>query len=131
MVEDLGLLLSEMVEPDADPWKPRITPAPGGEPSDLNLPAQELLCAATAMARLHGSRTPIFAAAPRTSSGEVEKMRERAARLAEAIPVQADMVLALAERLADRLEAAQPEVLLPDTGASNRRRCCCGLGRPS
>jgi hypothetical protein len=130
LVEDLGLLLSEMVEPEgavrapeapdpdpADPWKPRIARGRGGVPVDLDLPARALSAAAVAMARLHGSRTTAFAAPPRTSSGEVSKLRERAALLAEAAPTQGETVLALADRVARRLECERPERPLPGHGS--------------
>jgi len=118
LLDELGLQLSEMVEQDrVDPWKPMIARDRSGVPVASNTPSDALRSAATAMARLHTSRVSGFAVPPRTASADVKQVRDRAARIAEASPAEADTVLALSRRVTDRLEAAEPGVLLPGHGS--------------
>jgi hypothetical protein len=127
-VDDLALLLSEMVRESSSPnrvdapaaedsWKPRIVRRPGGMVVDLNTPTTKIRCAAATMARLHTSSISTFAVPPRTSAGDVKQVRERASRIAEANPAEADSVLALSRRVAESLEAAEPGVLMPGHGS--------------
>ncbi len=117
LVDELGLQLSEMVEAGADPWSPRVERGPDGAPVKTEPPAEALRSAAVAMARLHTSRTSAFAEPPRTAAADIKQVRDRAARIAEANPSEAGRVLAMAQRLSCRLEAAEPDSVLPGHGS--------------
>jgi len=125
-VEMLGLTLNEAVQsPEGtEPgtmrtglcaFQPRFVRGVGGEILDVVIPGEELRITANALARLHTSAVRP-AGAPRTGAKEAERARERAALIAAHNPAQAEPTQRLAEQLATRLEALQPDTYRPAHG---------------
>jgi len=116
----LGLTLNEAVQP-ATPQEPMLTGVRalqpqvlrgrGGEISDVVIPGEELRLTAVALAGLHTSGVRPGEGAPRTGAKEAKRARERAALIAAHNPGQAAEVQRLAQQLATRLEALQPDSL--------------------
>jgi len=126
VVENLGLTLHEAVEsPEGtEPetlrtglhaLQPLFERGGGGEILDVVIPGEELRMTADALARLHTSAVRP-GGPPRTGAKEAKRARERAALIAAHNPAQADVAERLAEQLATRLEALQPDAYRPAHG---------------
>src|SRR5437899_4249979 len=125
-VERLGLTLNEAVEsPEGTEPEPlrtglralqaRVVRGGAGEILDVVIPGTELRLAAHALARLHTSAARP-AGALRTGAKEAKRARERAALIAAHDPAQAAAAQRLAEQLATRLEALEPDAYRPAHG---------------
>ncbi len=118
LIEEIGLTFNEAVQP-ADPQerlltgtraiRPQIERGRGGAITANNVPVEELRLTAVALARLHTSAVRPEQSAPRTGAKEAKRARERAALIARHTPAQAEEVQRLAQSLASRLEALQPD----------------------
>ncbi len=133
MIEALGLTFNEAVQPatlqfqqgDAV-WttlrtggralQPKIEHGRDGEISAIVIPEEELRLTARALARLHTSSVHPSEATPRTGAKEAKRARDRAALIAKHTPEKADEVQSLANQLAERLSALQPESYRPAHG---------------
>jgi len=125
-VETLGLTLNEAVqspegtEPDTlrtgvRALQPRVVRGGDGAILDVVIPGEELRMTADALARLHTSAVrPV--GPPRTGADEATSARKRAALLAADNPAQAEAARRLAQHLATRLEALQPDAYRPAHG---------------
>src|SRR5438046_1782186 len=124
--ERLGLTLNEPVEsPEGTEPEPlrtglralqaRVVQGSAGEILDVVIPGTELRLAAHALARLHTSAARP-AGALRTGAKEAKRARERAALIAAHDPAQAAAAQRLAEQLATRLEALEPDAYRPAHG---------------
>jgi len=130
IIEPLGLTLHEAVQPSqrthdiwgtvrAGTWalRPQLERGRGGEVIRVIIPEEELRLTAQALARLHTSSSiHPHAATPRTGTKEAQRTKERAQLLAGHNPEQAVHVQQLAQQLASRLEALQPESYRPAHG---------------
>jgi hypothetical protein len=125
MIESLGLTFNTAVQPSnynerlvtgTRALRPQMERGKGGEITELVIPTEELWLTAIALARLHTSTVRTDESAPRTGAKEAKRARERAALIAGHNPAQADEVRRLAEQLATRLEALQPDVYRPAHG---------------
>jgi hypothetical protein len=118
VVDELGLLLTEMVRPAevGDRLAPRYHRAPDGRPIESAVPTSELRQAAWLLARLHTTAVALRVAPPHTGRDEAATVRERAARLPGVDPAGAALVLPYAERVVGLLEALPPVRLRPAHG---------------
>jgi hypothetical protein len=125
MIESLGLTFNAAVQPSkyteqlltgTRALRPRMEIGKGGEITDLVIPTEELWLTAIALARLHTSTVHPDENAPRTGAKEAKRARERASLIADHNPTQAEEVMRLAEQLATRLEALQPDLYRPAHG---------------
>jgi hypothetical protein len=124
IIEEIGLTFNEAVQP-ADPQermltgtraiRPHIARGRGGAITAISIPEEELRLTAVALARLHTSAIHPEGA-PRTGAKEAKRARERAALIARHTPAQAEEVQQLAQSLASRLEALQPDTYRPAHG---------------
>jgi thiamine kinase-like enzyme len=96
--------------------RPQIIRGRGGEITDVVIPAEELRLTAVALARLHTSTVRPHESTPRTGAKEAKRARERASLIAGHNPAQAEEVEQLAQQLATRLEALQPDTYRPAHG---------------
>jgi aminoglycoside phosphotransferase (APT) family kinase protein len=127
----LGLTFNEAVQPSAEntadgKWaslrtgsralQPQLERGRGGVITKLILPEEELRLTAQALARLHTSSVHPSGASPRTGSKEAKRARERAALIAGRNVDQAEEVQRLAQQLAQRLDALQPDQYRPAHG---------------
>ncbi len=119
-IKTLGLTLNEAVQPatSQEPMltgvralQPQVLRERGGEISDVVIPGEELRLTAVALAGLHTSGVRPGEGAPRTGAKEAKRARERAVLIAAHNPGQAAEVQRLAQQLATRLEALQPDSL--------------------
>ena len=124
-IKTLGLTINEAVQPatSQEPMltgvralQPRVVRGRGGEISDVVIPGEELRLTAVALAGLHTSGVRPGEGAPRTGAKEAKRARERAALIAAHTPGQAAEVQRLAQQLATRLEALQPDAYRPAHG---------------
>ncbi len=124
-VDEIGLTLNEAVQPaSADEHmltgtralQPRLERGRGGEISSISLPEEELHLTAVALARLHTSAVRPAGGAPRTGAKEAKRARERAALIASHNAAQAEETQQLAQDLAARLEAVEPDSYRPAHG---------------
>ncbi len=130
IIDELGLTFNEAVQPAqehdaADRWSrlrtgtrallPQLERGRGGAITQISIPDEELRLTAEALAGLHTS-TVHPKGSPRTGAKEAKRARERAALIAGRNHAQAEEVQALAQELAARLEALQPEAYLPAHG---------------
>jgi Phosphotransferase enzyme family len=125
MIGALGLAFNEAVQPTGTrerlvtgthALRPQMERGRGGEITDLVIPVEELWLTAIALARLHTSSVHPDESTPRTGSKEAKRARERAALIARHNPSQAEEVHRLAQQLAARLEALEPDVYRPAHG---------------
>ncbi len=125
IVEALGLTLNEAVQPGTaqerlvtgtHALRPTITRGKGGEITGVIIPREELQLTAKALARLHTSSVQPGEPAPRTGTKEAKRARERAALISARNPELAADVQQLAQELATRLEALQPNAYRPAHG---------------
>ena len=125
MVDSLGLTFNAAVQPKnyreqlltgTRALRPKMEKGKGGEITELVIPTEELWLTAIALARLHTSTVRPNEKAPRTGSKEAKRARDRASLIAGHNPSQADDVLRLAEQLATRLEALEPDAYRPAHG---------------
>ena len=125
MIDALGLTFNEAVQPSnaeeqlvtgTRALRPRMERGRGGEIMELVIPVEELQLSAIALARLHCSTVRPDESAPRTGAKEAKRARERAALIAGHNPAQAQEVQQLAQQLAARLEALQPDAYRPAHG---------------
>jgi Phosphotransferase enzyme family len=123
--EMLGLTFNEAVQPASaeetlrtgvHALRPQIEYGRGGEVSHVIVPAEELRLTAIALARLHTSSVHPHEKAPRTGAKEAKRARERASLITARNPAQAEEVQRLAQQLAARLDALQPDVYRPAHG---------------
>jgi hypothetical protein len=124
-IKTLGLTLNEAVQPATheEPMltgvralQPRILRGRGGEIRDVVIPTEELRLTAAALAGLHTSGVRPSEGPPRTGAKEAKRARERASLIAAHNPGQAEEVQRLAQQLATRLEALQPDAYRPAHG---------------
>ncbi|HZR44438.1 MAG TPA: aminoglycoside phosphotransferase family protein, partial [Ktedonobacteraceae bacterium] len=97
-------------------FQPQIVRGRGGSIAQIIVPEEELRLTAQALARLHTSSVHPGEGALRTGAKEAKRARERAALIAGRNPAQAEEVQQLAQQLAERLGALQPEAYLPAHG---------------
>lgn len=133
MIEALGLTFNEAVQPvttafqqDHEVWttlrtgsralRPSIEHGRNGEIAAIHVPEEELRLTARALARLHTSAVHPSETTPRTGAKEAKRARERAALIAKHTPEKAAEVQSLANQLAERLSALQPEAYRPAHG---------------
>lgn len=125
IVDEIGLTLNEAVQPaSADEHmltgtralQPRLERGRGGEISSMSIPEEELRLTAVALARLHTSAVRPAGGAPRTGAKEAKRARERAALIASHNAAQAEETQRLAQDLAARLEALEPDSYRPAHG---------------
>jgi hypothetical protein len=130
ILPSLGLTFNEAIQPPAthlldDKWhslrtgthalQAQLERGRGGAITKIVIPEEELHLAGQALARLHSS-TVTPGGAPRTGKKEAKRAKERAALIAGRNHEQAERAQALAEQLAARLEAQQPESYRPAHG---------------
>jgi len=125
IVDEIGLTLNEAVQPaSADEsmltgtraLQPRLERGRGGEVRSISVPDEELRLTAVALARLHTSEVRPTAGSPRTGAKEAKRARERAALISSHNAPQAEETQRLAQDLAARLEAIQPDSYRPAHG---------------
>jgi hypothetical protein len=125
MIDALGLALNQAVQPTntrerlvtgTRALRPQMERGRGGEITELVIPVEELWLTAIALARLHTSSVRPDESTPRTGAKEAKRARERAALIARYNPAQAEEVHRLAQQLATRLEALEPDVYRPAHG---------------
>ena len=125
MVEALGLTLTEAVQPanaeervvtGSQALRPAMIRGRGGEVTGVIIPVEELQLTAKALARLHTSSVRPDEGVPRTGAKEAKRARERAALISSHNPTMAAEVQRLAQQLATRLEALQPDEYRPAHG---------------
>ncbi len=125
MIDSLGLTFNAAVQPTnyheqlltgTRALRPKMEKGKGGEITGLVIPTEELWLTAIALARLHTSTVRPDEKKPRTGAKEAKRARERASLIAGHNPAQAEDVLRLAEQLATRLEALEPDVYRPAHG---------------
>lgn len=125
MVEDLGLTLTEAVQPanaeervvtGSQALRPVMMRGRGGEITGVIIPVEELQLTAKALARLHTSSVRPDGGVPRTGAKEAKRARERAALISSHNPAIASEVQRLAQQLATCLEALQPDEYRPAHG---------------
>ena len=125
IVNELGLTFNEAVQPaehgehmltGTRALQPRMERGRGGEIINLAIPVEELRLTAVALARLHTSAVHPDEKTPRTGAKEAKRARDRAALIARHNPAQAEEVQQLAQQLASRLEALQPDSYRPAHG---------------
>jgi thiamine kinase-like enzyme len=80
------------------------------------IPTEELWLTAIALSRLHTSTVRPDEKSPRTGAKEAKRARERASLIAGHNSSQAEEVLRLADQLATRLEALEPDAYRPAHG---------------
>jgi thiamine kinase-like enzyme len=130
ILSSLGLTFNEAIQPSThaethDQWhtlrtgvralQPRLERGHGGEITQITIPVEELRLTGQALARLHSS-TVMSKDAPRTGAKEAKRARERATLIASRNPAQAERVQTLAQQLATRLQASQPDKYMPAHG---------------
>lgn len=130
IIDSLGLTFNEAVQPAVESpadgrWvslrtgsralQPQLKYGRGGVITQVLLPDEELRLTAQALARLHTS-TVHPDEAPRTGAKEAKRAHERAALIAGRNAEQAEEVQRLAQELATRLNALQPEQYRPAHG---------------
>jgi hypothetical protein len=130
ILPSLGLTFNEAIQPPAhietnDQWQtlrtgvralqPQLERGRGGDITRIIIPDEELRLTGHALAQLHSS-TVMSKDAPRTGAKEAKRARERAALIASRNPAQAERVQTLAQHLAARLEASQPDSYRPAHG---------------
>ncbi len=130
ILPSLGLTFNEAIQPAAnhltnEKWamlrtgtnalQPQLERGRGGAITNVIIPEEELRLTAQALARLHSS-TVMPKGAPRTGTKEAKRAKERAALIASRNPIQAERAQALAQQLAARLEALQPDSYRPAHG---------------
>ncbi len=96
--------------------RPQLKRGRGGELLEVVLPEEELRLTAHALTRLHTSVVRPNENTPRTGAKEAKRARERASLIAAYNPTQAEEVQQLAQELATRLEALQPDAYRPAHG---------------
>ena len=125
LLSDLGITFNEAIQPTdtqeraitgTRAMQPTIERERGGEIAAITIPVEELRMTAVALARLHNSMVRANEDAPRKGAKEAKRARERAALIASHNPEQAEEVQQLAEQLASRLEALQPDMYRPAHG---------------
>lgn len=125
IVEESGLTLTEAVQPanaeervvtGSKALRPAMIRGRGGEITGVIIPVEELQLTAKALARLHTSSVRPDKGVPRTGAKEAKRARERAALISSHNPAMAAEVQRLAEQLATRLEALQPDEYRPAHG---------------
>src|SRR6266566_4410866 len=125
IIDTLGLTFNQAVQPanfkerlvtGTRALRPQMERGRGGEITELVIPVEELWLTAIALARLHTSTVRPDEGTPRTGAKEAKRARERAALIASHNPAQAEEVQRLAQQLATRLEALQPDVYRPAHG---------------
>jgi hypothetical protein len=125
IVEESGLTLTEAVQPanteervvtGSKALRPAMIRGRGGEITGVIIPVEELQLTAKALARLHTSSVRPDEGVPRTGAKEAKRARERAALISSHNPTMAAEVQRLAEQLATRLEALQPDEYRPAHG---------------
>ena len=125
IVNELGLTFNEAVQPaehgehmltGTRALQPRMERGRGGEIINMAIPVEELRLTAVALARLHTSAVYPDEKIPRTGAKEAKRARDRAALIARHNPAQAEEVQQLAQQLASRLEALQPDSYRPAHG---------------
>ena len=125
IVNSLGLTFNAAVQPKnyreqmltgTSALRPKMEKGKGGEITELVIPTEELWLTAIALAQLHTSTVRPHEKAPRTGAKEAKRARDRASLIAGRNPSQADEVLRLAEQLATRLEALEPDAYRPAHG---------------
>ncbi len=129
----LGLTFNEAVHPPTpsvshadDPWarlrtgtralQPAFERNKGGTIVRVLLPEEELVLTGQALARLHLSSVRPPQDTPRTGAKEAKRALERARLIANWNKPQAEQTLHLAQTLAQRLTASQPEQYRPAHG---------------
>ena len=125
IVDEIGLTLNEAVQPaSADEHmltgtralQPRLERGKGGEIRSISIPEEELRLTAVALARLHTSAVRPAGGSPRTGAKEAKRARERAALIASHNVAQAEETQRLAQDLAARLQALEPDSYRPAHG---------------
>jgi len=125
MIDALGLTFSQAVQPTSAgerlvtgtrSLRPQMERGQGGQVTELVIPVEELWLTAIALARLHTSSVRPGESAPRTGPKEAKRALERAALIASHYPEQAEEVQRLAQQLATRLEALEPDTYRPAHG---------------
>jgi hypothetical protein len=131
LIDALGLTFNEAIQPATEratdgQWatlrtgnralQPQLERGRGGVITRMILPEEELRLTGQALARLHSSKVHPNEAAPRTGGKEAKRARERAALIAERYTEQAEEVQRLAQELATRLHALQPDAYRPAHG---------------
>jgi hypothetical protein len=125
MIETLGLTFNAAVQPTnlhelmltgTRALRPKMQRGKGGEITDMVIPTEELWLTAIALSRLHTSTVRPDEKSPRTGAKEAKRARERASLIAGHNPSQAEQVLRLADQLATRLEALEPDAYRPAHG---------------
>lgn len=130
ILTSLGLTFNEAIQPPihhsaTEKWntlrtgtralQPQLERGRGGAITKITIPEEELRLTAQALARLHSSIV-MPTGAPRTGAKEAKRAKERAALIASRNPIQAERAQTLAQQLATRLEALQPESYRPAHG---------------
>ena len=141
IVDEIGLTLNEAVQPASageDEGRPQGSPPSltstrvpttgtralqsrlergrGGVISSISIPEEELRLTAVALARLHTSEVRPAGGSPRTGAKEAKRARERAGLIAGHNAAQAETTRRLAQELATRLEALEPDSYRPAHG---------------
>ena len=125
IVDEIGLTLNEAVQPanagaamltGTRALQPRLEHGRGGVISSISIPEEELRLTAVALARLHTSEVRPAGGSPRTGAKEAKRARERAALIAGHNAPQAETTRRLAQELATRLEALEPDTYRPAHG---------------
>ncbi|HXX77305.1 MAG TPA: phosphotransferase [Ktedonobacteraceae bacterium] len=125
IIETLGLTFNAAVQPmnlheqlliGTRALRPKMQRDKGGEITELVIPTEELWLTAIALSRLHSSAVRPDEKSPRTGAKEAKRARERASLIAGHNPLQAEEVLKLADQLATRLEALEPDAYRPAHG---------------
>jgi hypothetical protein len=125
IVDEIGLTLNEAVQPASAgeamltgtrAIQPRLERGKGGVISSITIPEEELRLTAVALARLHTSEVRPAGGSPRTGAKEAKRARERAGLIAAHNPAQAETTRRLAQELAARLEALEPDSYRPAHG---------------
>ena len=125
IVDEIGLTLNEAVQPtSADEQmltgtgalQPRLERGRGGVINSISIPEEDLRLTAVALVRLHTSQVRPEGGSPRTGAKEAKRARERASLIAGHNAGQAERTQELAQELAARLEALQPDTYRPAHG---------------
>ena len=125
IVDEIGLTLNEAVQPAnaGEPMltgtralQPRLERGRGGVITSISIPEEELRLTAVALARLHTSQVRPASGSPRTGAKEAKRARERAGLIAGHNAPQAETTRRLAQELAARLEALEPDIYRPAHG---------------
>jgi hypothetical protein len=131
IIDALGLTFNEAIQPATGSateghWamlrtgnralQPQLERGRGGVITRIILPEEELRLTGQALARLHTSKVHPNESALRTGGKEAKRARERAALIAGRYAEQAEDVQQLAQELATRLSALQPDSYRPAHG---------------